>query len=736
LKLDPSVEMCYDWGKRRYWGKGMSSQSISRAGTHSRQALEYLTVRGFYTSAYAEIVQPERIFAVTDYFRRYWVPLLKPGPAWLTVALRQRCYWNQQRDWCVVSRETLAAECGVTARTVDNYLTLPLVEQFVLRRQLRYRRTADGHKQRDWTRYYLRLDEPLTPLHQAALAAVATQALPECLDSPDASPKEITLSVAQYLLDLGVEALWERIRTCEQDPAVQQAAEAILHPRTIQEILEDACRSTGASQETEDTRLALSRACDALYNRLVRPDRVQIATQYFRLSWLSLLGAARAWLILDLRSRCYLNHQEMELRDTCTVGGYAELANRLGVSISTIKTCVSQSPGPGFLQRLTTRRPGRGLVEMDFRVEMIDPLTPDDELRYRELVAQDQKPETSGSYDDQKLDSSGSLPSQETEFSPSLAQQGPGFSVSPDQGTQSAGSPGDQEPEFTSIGKPTKSQDLQDTKIPYNTLQPEKGHQQHQVLVRTSDDEDLPLAVAVGSLADILDDLEINEPARSKIADLAPPVSHVLAWLLESFSHEQIQNKLGFVISMLLSSYPPPPATEKLVMLSVRQWNEILVAAREIRQTGQTRISSPLVDSMDGVLERLGHLAPDQWPFTLPQTPPMPPTTQAVSVSSLASAKPETDRARAHLEGNAELQEARELWSRSLEDLRLQMPQSIFDTWLRDSQVIATSDGTLVIQVQSRYAVDWLENRLLGTVLRPLSRLAGREMQVRFEGRQ
>lgn len=714
----------------------MSSQSISRAGSHSRQALEYLTVRGFYTSAYTEIVQPERIFAVTDYFRRYWVPLLKPGPAWLIVALRQRCYWNQQRDWCVVSRETLAAECGVTARTVDNHLTLPMVEQFVLRRQLRYRRTADGHKQRDWTRYYLRMDEPLTPLHQAALAALAAQALPDCLDSPDASPKEITLSVAQYLLDLGVEELWERIRTCEQVPTVQQAAEAILHPRTIQEILEDACRSTGSSQETEDTRLALSRACDALYNRLVRPDRVQIATQYFRLNWLSLLGAARAWLILALRSRCYLNHQEMELRDTCTVGGYAELANRLGVSVSTIKNCVSQSPGPVFLHKVTTRRPGRGLVEMDFRVEMIDPLTPADELRYRELVAQDQKSESSGSYDDQKLDSSGSPPSQETEFSPSLAQQRPGFSVRPDQGTQSAGSPGDQEPESASIGQPTKSQDLQDTKIPYRTWQPEKGHQQHKVLVRTSGDKDLPLAVAVGSLANVLDDLGINEPARSNIADLTPPVSHVLAWLLESFSHEQIQNKLGFVISMLLSSYPPPPVTEKLVMLSVRQWNEILMAAREIRQTGQTRISSPLVDSMDEVLERLGHLAPDQWPFIFPQTPPMPPTDLLAPVTSLAIANPETDRAQAHPEGSGELQEARELWSTSLEDLQLQMPQSIFDTWLRDSQVIAISDDTLVVQVQSRYAVDWLENRLLGTVLRPLSRLAGREMHVRFEGRQ
>jgi hypothetical protein len=694
-------------------------------GTYNRQALEYLTVRGFYTSAYTEIVQPERISAVTEYFRRYWVPLLKPGPAWLIVALRQRCYWNQQRDWCVVSRETLAAESGITARTVDNYLTLPLVNQFVLQKQLRYRRTADGQKQRDWSRYYLRLDEPLTPLHQAALAALATQAVPECLNSPDASTEEIALSVAQYLLNLGAEKLWERMHACEQLLAVQQAAEAIPHPRTIQEILEEVCRITGSSREPEETRLALSRACDALYNRLVRPDKVQISTQYFRLSWLPLLGGARAWLVLELRSRCYLNHQQMELRDTCTVDGYAELANRLGVSISTIKTCISQSPGPLFMQKLATRRPGRGQVEMDFRVEMIDPMTSDDELRYRALVAKDQEPKFSGSFVGQKPDSSGSL-----------ADQSPEFSVRPDQETQSTGRHETQETESAAIGKATKSQKLPFTKIPYTTWQPEKGQQQHKVLVRTQADEDPPLAAAVGSLANVLDDLQIYEPARTKIAELAPPVSHVLAWLLESFSQAHIQNKIGFLISMLLAGYSPPSDSQKLVVLSVSQWVEISLAAREVRRTGETRVSSNLAEAMGEILERLGHLAPDQWPFVFPETTPAATQGQSREVPAWTGCKSEAGQVQTHLQGSDELQEARKLWSTSLQDLQSQMPQSIFDTWLRDSQVIAVSDDTLVVQVRSRYAVDWLENRLLETVLRPLSRLAGREMHVRFEDRE
>jgi hypothetical protein len=724
------MEMWYDWVKCRHWGKGMSSQSVSKAGRYSRQALEYLTVRGFYTSAYAEIVQPERIFAVTDYFRRYWVPLLKPGPAWLIVALRQRCYWNQQRDWCVASRETLAAECGVTARTVDNYLTLPLVDQFLVQKQRRYRRTADGQKQRDWTRYFLRLDDPLTPLHQAALAALVARVLRECQPLPDASLRERALSVAQYLLELGVEGLWERMRSCEQTLAVQQAAQAIPHPRTLQEILEDACQLSGSSQrnkevphQAEETQLALSRACDALYNRIVRPDKVQIATQYFRLSWLPLLGAARAWLILDLRSRCYLNYQEMELRDTCTVNGYSELANRLGVSVSTVKTCISQPPGPIFLRKLATRRPGRGLIEIDFQVEMIDRLTPDDELRYREMATANRKSEFSESLAGQESDSSGSFASQETGFSPTPAAQETESSDNPEQKPKSAVRLANQEPESAAIGQHTKRQDLQDTIIPYSTWPVQKGQQQHKVLIRIPADQSLPLAAAVSSLVDTLDDLEIADPARERIVSLAPPISHVLAWLLEAFSHEHIQNKIGFVIAMLLSRYPPPPATERLVMLPISQWAELYVAARQVRKTGQTQIPASLVGVMEEVLERLGHMPPEEWPFVLPMS----------AWASLADSNLQTEAVQANQQSSDELQEAQELWSTSLKDLQLQMPQATFDTWLRDSQVVAVNDDMYVVQVRSFYAVDWLQKRLSKPIHRTLSRLVGHEVGVRFE---
>jgi hypothetical protein len=196
-----------------------------------------------------------------------------------------------------------------------------------------------------------------------------------------------------------------------------------------------------------------------------------------------------------------------------------------------------------------------------------------------------------------------------------------------------------------------------------------------------------------------------------------------LAWLLEAFSHDHIQNKTGFVIAMLLSRYPPPPATEKLMLLPVSQWQELCVAAHEVRRTGQTQIAAPLVGALEEVLERLGHVSPEQWPFALPMS----------SCSSLTDSNLQAETVEAKLQGSHELQEAQELWNTSLKDLQLQMSQATFDTWLRDSQLVAVNDDLYVVRVRSLYAVDWLQNRLSKPVHRTLSRLVGREVGVRFE---
>ncbi len=77
----------------------------------------------------------------------------------------------------------------------------------------------------------------------------------------------------------------------------------------------------------------------------------------------------------------------------------------------------------------------------------------------------------------------------------------------------------------------------------------------------------------------------------------------------------------------------------------------------------------------------------------------------------------------------------RELWDVLLAHLRLQLPRSTFETWLRESRCAGLDEArTLVVQVNSGYAVDWLTLRLKKLVLRTLAGITGQDdLDVRFE---
>jgi DNA-binding MarR family transcriptional regulator len=79
-----------------------------------------------------------------------------------------------------------------------------------------------------------------------------------------------------------------------------------------------------------------------------------------------------------------------------------------------------------------------------------------------------------------------------------------------------------------------------------------------------------------------------------------------------------------------------------------------------------------------------------------------------------------------------DLSEARRIWARSLEELKLQMTKAAFDTWLRGSQVVEAGDGCLTVAVRHIHAVDWLQNRLLPVIERTVARHADGEIKITF----
>jgi len=78
------------------------------------------------------------------------------------------------------------------------------------------------------------------------------------------------------------------------------------------------------------------------------------------------------------------------------------------------------------------------------------------------------------------------------------------------------------------------------------------------------------------------------------------------------------------------------------------------------------------------------------------------------------------------------LMRAEHAWQAAQGQLQLEMPKAAYDTWVRDTQYFSYEDGTFVISVQNAYARDWLASRLSSTVVRILTGMMNRTVEVRF----
>jgi chromosomal replication initiator protein len=75
---------------------------------------------------------------------------------------------------------------------------------------------------------------------------------------------------------------------------------------------------------------------------------------------------------------------------------------------------------------------------------------------------------------------------------------------------------------------------------------------------------------------------------------------------------------------------------------------------------------------------------------------------------------------------------AEQAWQAAQGQLQLEMPKAAFDTWVRGADFFSYEDGTFVISVKNAYTRDWLENRLSSTVIRVLTGMMDRTVEVRF----
>jgi chromosomal replication initiator protein len=76
--------------------------------------------------------------------------------------------------------------------------------------------------------------------------------------------------------------------------------------------------------------------------------------------------------------------------------------------------------------------------------------------------------------------------------------------------------------------------------------------------------------------------------------------------------------------------------------------------------------------------------------------------------------------------------DAEQAWQSALGQLQMEMPKASFDTWVRDTRISSYADGMFTVAVRNAYARDWLESRLSSTVIRLLTGIMNRSVEVAF----
>jgi hypothetical protein len=143
---------------------------------------------------------------------------------------------------------------------------------------------------------------------------------------------------------------------------------------------------------------------DQLADRLLGQGDFILVTWYFLRNWLPVLGADAAMFVLVLRNLCYFNDETGEIRDAVWIeGGYQAIANRLGINNARVvanwlpawiergkqkdelsdRTVYEFSRRQRlqdllalFVERIDHRMNSEGCYSWKFKVQRVDPLTP------------------------------------------------------------------------------------------------------------------------------------------------------------------------------------------------------------------------------------------------------------------------------------------------------------------------------------------------------------------------
>jgi chromosomal replication initiator protein len=77
--------------------------------------------------------------------------------------------------------------------------------------------------------------------------------------------------------------------------------------------------------------------------------------------------------------------------------------------------------------------------------------------------------------------------------------------------------------------------------------------------------------------------------------------------------------------------------------------------------------------------------------------------------------------------------DARQVWRAALGELQVSLSPANYETWLKETALIAVSDNRFRVAVPNGFAKDWLETRYRSLISQTLARVVGYSVQVDFE---
>lgn len=80
--------------------------------------------------------------------------------------------------------------------------------------------------------------------------------------------------------------------------------------------------------------------------------------------------------------------------------------------------------------------------------------------------------------------------------------------------------------------------------------------------------------------------------------------------------------------------------------------------------------------------------------------------------------------------------DAKQVWRAALGELQVSLSPANFETWLKDTALVAVDDTLFRVAVPSGFAKDWLESRYRSLISQTLARVVGYSVTLEFEVRE